>query len=69
MASLSPFTDFNLPSSSSVDLQPYIMSNTTGSTVSFKFKTTLGRMQLSYLRSATFGLGIIDCWVDVRHFL
>lgn len=33
--------------------------------MSFKFKTSsLGVIHVDYLRSATFGLGSIECWVD-----
>lgn len=34
------------------------------STIAFEFTTSLGDVQLHYLRSATFGLGNLKCWID-----
>ncbi|KAL7424571.1 hypothetical protein Q5752_000255 [Cryptotrichosporon argae] len=42
----------------------YLVSNTTGATIAFDFETAFGRVELFYLRSASFGLGNVQCWVD-----
>ncbi|RSH82182.1 hypothetical protein EHS25_006115 [Saitozyma podzolica] len=42
----------------------YLIADEPGSTVTFGFSTQLGSVQLHYLRSASFGLGTVFCWVD-----
>jgi hypothetical protein len=44
--------------------QNYIRSTKPHSRIGFKFTTSLGTVQLQYLRSAIFGLGSVKCWVD-----
>ena len=45
--------------------QKYLIAHEPGATVSFDFKTTsLGIVHIDFLRSATFGLGSVECWVD-----
>lgn len=57
------------PSDVLFNLQPYLMSSTPGSTVSFEVDVTQGLVKLSYLRSATFNLGMARCWMndDEKH--
>ena len=45
-------------------VQNYIIADEPGSTISFKFQTAIGHVELHYLRSAIFGLGNVKCWVD-----
>ncbi len=35
-----------------------------GASISVKFRTALGRVELHYLTSGTFGLGSVECSVD-----
>jgi hypothetical protein len=44
--------------------QNYIRATQPHSRIGFKFTTSLGTVQLQYLRSAIFGLGSVKCWVD-----
>ena len=44
--------------------QNYIRATQPHSTIGFNFTTSLGTVQLQYLRSAIFGLGSVKCWVD-----
>jgi hypothetical protein len=44
--------------------QYYWISTDPGSTISFDFKTIVGEVSIHYLRSQTFGLGDLYCWVD-----
>jgi hypothetical protein len=44
--------------------QNYIRATKPHSRIGFKFTTSLGTVQLQYLRSAIFGLGSVKCWVD-----
>jgi hypothetical protein len=46
------------------DWQNYIKATKPHSKIAFKFSTSLGTVQLHYLRSAIFGLGSVKCWVD-----
>ena len=46
------------------DHQNYIKADKPHSKIAFKFSTSLGTVQLHYLRSAIFGLGSVKCWVD-----
>lgn len=46
------------------NIQNYIRATKPHSKVGFKFTTSLGKVQLQYLRSAIFGLGSVKCWVD-----
>jgi hypothetical protein len=51
----------------SADLPPsqnYLVADEPGSTITFGFSTKLGMVQMHSLRSATFGLGTVYCWVD-----
>jgi hypothetical protein len=40
------------------------MADQPGSTASFEFTTSLGSVDLSYLRASHYGLGNAQCWVD-----
>ncbi|ORY35911.1 hypothetical protein BCR39DRAFT_568808 [Naematelia encephala] len=42
----------------------YLIADKPGSTISFAFSVAMGKVTLSYQRSAAFGLGSINCWVD-----
>ncbi|GHJ85051.1 hypothetical protein NliqN6_1453 [Naganishia liquefaciens] len=42
----------------------YLFSNTTGSAFKFDIETRLGIIKMYSLRSKTFGLGSVWCWVD-----
>ncbi|WWD20499.1 hypothetical protein CI109_104975 [Kwoniella shandongensis] len=42
----------------------YLIANEPGSKVSFKISTTLGSVQLHYLRSYQYNLGSAKCWID-----
>ena len=44
--------------------KPYLISNTPGSTFTFGLDTSLGVVKMYSLRSKTFGLGTVECWVD-----
>lgn len=44
--------------------KPYLLSRTPGARVSFELETSLGVVKMYSLRSATFGLGTIECWAD-----
>ncbi|RXK39296.1 hypothetical protein M231_03375 [Tremella mesenterica] len=44
--------------------KPYIMATEPGSRVSFELETNVGVIKMYSLRSRTFGLGTIVCWVD-----
>jgi hypothetical protein len=44
--------------------QHYLVADKPGSTVSFQVTTAIGTIKLLYLRSATFNLGSLECWVD-----
>jgi hypothetical protein len=46
------------------DDQNYIRATKPHATIGFKFTTSLGTVQLQYLRSAIFGLGSVKCWID-----
>jgi hypothetical protein len=49
--------------------QNYIRSTKPHSRIGFKFTTSLGTVQLQYLRSAIFGLGSVKCWVDEHEWM
>ena len=44
--------------------KPYLLSRTPGARVQFELDTSLGVIKLYSLRSKTFGLGNVECWVD-----
>jgi hypothetical protein len=44
--------------------KPYLTANTTGARVEFELRTEVGVVKMYSLRSRSFGLGIIECWVD-----
>jgi len=44
----------------------YLKAHEPGSKLTFDIETRLGTIKLYSLRSKTFGLGSIDCWVDDR---
>jgi len=44
--------------------KPYLISQTPGSTVTFRLETSLGVVKMYSLRSKTFGLGTVECWAD-----
>jgi hypothetical protein len=44
--------------------QNYLRATQPKSRVGIPFTTSLGTVQLHYLRSAIFGLGSVKCWVD-----
>lgn len=45
-------------------VQKYIRATRPGSKFGIKFTSSLGSVQLHYLKSAIFGLGTLRCWVD-----
>ncbi|KZV88439.1 hypothetical protein EXIGLDRAFT_772719 [Exidia glandulosa HHB12029] len=46
-------------------VKPYIRATIPGSKVSFRIVVgAMGRVRITYLKSAEFGLGTIKCWVD-----
>ena len=65
---------FNLTPSDSYDWEhwvhpdypdkPYLISRTPGAVVSFEMETEVGWIKMYSLRSKTFGLGTVKCWVD-----
>ena len=44
--------------------KPYLVARTPGARVSFELETSLGKVKMYSLRSKSFGLGTIECWVD-----
>ncbi|CAD6574764.1 MAG: CAP64 protein product - [Tremellales sp. Tagirdzhanova-0007] len=42
----------------------YLIADMPGSKVSFRVHTSLGAVQVHFLRSAQYGLGSVRCWVD-----
>lgn len=44
--------------------KPYLISRTPGARISFEMDTQLGWIKMYSLRSKTFGLGTVQCWVD-----
>lgn len=40
------------------------MADKPGASLTVKFRTTVGKVELFYLRSGSIGLGLVDCWVD-----
>ncbi len=42
----------------------YIISDKPGSVITFEFTTAIGVVEVGYLRSAKYALGVLDCWVD-----
>lgn len=44
----------------------YLKADEPGSKLTFEIETRMGTIKLYSLRSKTFGLGSIDCWVDDR---
>jgi len=42
----------------------YIISDKPGSTITFPFTVSLGKLQVVYQRSPSYGFGVIRCWVD-----
>ena len=44
--------------------KPYLVAQKPGSMVSFQLATALGVIKIYTLKSRTFGLGTIECWVD-----
>ncbi|KAL1406640.1 hypothetical protein Q8F55_008346 [Vanrija albida] len=42
----------------------YMVTNTVGATISYEVTTSIGLVQLFYLRSWEFHLGILECWLD-----
>lgn len=65
---------FNLTPSDSYDWEhwvhpdypdkPYLIARTPGAVVSFEMETEVGWIKMYSLRSKTFGLGTVKCWVD-----
>ena len=47
-----------------VALKRYLVGRVPGSKMSIPFKATLGDVKVYYQRSAKYGLGQADCWVD-----
>jgi len=66
--------NFNLTPSSSLGWESwvhpdfldksYLVAHVPGATVSFEMETSLGVVKMYSLRSMTFGLGSVECWVD-----
>ncbi|KGB74594.1 hypothetical protein I307_02196 [Cryptococcus deuterogattii 99/473] len=44
--------------------KPYLIARTPGARVSFELETSVGIVKMYALKSKTFGLGTIECWVD-----
>jgi hypothetical protein len=44
--------------------KPYLISRTPGAVVSFEMDTEVGWIKMYSLKSKTFGLGTVKCWVD-----
>lgn len=44
--------------------KPYLVAKRPGAQVSFDLETSVGRIKMYSLRSRTFGLGTVRCWVD-----
>ncbi|GFZ43067.1 hypothetical protein JCM24511_00785 [Saitozyma sp. JCM 24511] len=42
----------------------YLIADQPGSTITFGFSTQIGAVRMNFLRSETFGLGSVVCWVD-----
>ncbi|OCF34476.1 hypothetical protein I316_03991 [Kwoniella heveanensis BCC8398] len=42
----------------------YLIADEPGSKISFRFSTTLGQVELHYLRSYQYHLGTVSCWID-----
>jgi hypothetical protein len=65
---------YNLTASSSYDWEhwihpdypdkPYMIARKPGATISFEMHTEVGWIKMYSLRSKTFGLGTVKCWVD-----
>ncbi|KZT33438.1 hypothetical protein SISSUDRAFT_1054222 [Sistotremastrum suecicum HHB10207 ss-3] len=48
--------------------KPYLRATKPGSRISFSVKVgVIGRVRLTYLRSFSFGLGSVWCWIDEDH--
>lgn len=48
--------------------KPYLLGNRSGATISFELSTSVGVIKMYALRSRTFGLGNVLCWVgEDRH--
>jgi len=44
--------------------KPYLLANSTGARVEFELETNVGVVKMYSLRSSSFGLGTVECWVD-----
>lgn len=44
--------------------KPYLTARTPGARVSFELETSVGIVKMYALKSKTFGLGTVECWVD-----
>ncbi|KAK4689994.1 hypothetical protein P7C73_g97, partial [Tremellales sp. Uapishka_1] len=44
--------------------KPYLVANETGALVRFEMETVVGVVKIYFLRSKSFGLGNVECWVD-----
>jgi hypothetical protein len=44
--------------------KPYMLAREPGATISFEMHTEVGWIKMYSLRSKTFGLGTVKCWVD-----
>ncbi|ADV20148.1 hypothetical protein I305_01227 [Cryptococcus gattii E566] len=44
--------------------KPYLIARTPGARVSFELETSVGIVKMYALKSKTFGLGTVECWVD-----
>jgi hypothetical protein len=44
--------------------KPYVVASEPGSRVEFELETSVGVIKMYSLRSRTFGLGSVSCWVD-----
>lgn len=42
----------------------YLISDTPGSRITFKLTTTVGNIEIHYLRSYQYNLGSVKCWID-----
>jgi hypothetical protein len=57
-------TSTDCPKRQMTDRKHYLRATKPHSRIGIKFTTSLGTVQLHYLRSAIFGLGSLRCWVD-----
>lgn len=46
-------------------IKPYVRATSPGARISFRVRVGgMGRVRVTYLKSAEFGLGTVKCWLD-----